>query len=532
MGLERYSVIRKVADGGMAEIFLATQTGAEGFSRTVVVKRILPAFSIDPHFRNMIVDEAHIAMSLQHSNIVQVLDLGQTQGRYFLVMEMVDGWDLATIVVRSQAAGFPIPTGLCLYLTGEVCRALAYAHGKSQSGKPLGIVHRDISPQNVLVSEQGEVKLTDFGIAKALGKRDRTQTGVIKGKLDFMSPEQAAGGALDQRSDIFSVGTVLYLLATGRRPFEATLPLETLVRIQNAQFVPPEQVAPTLSTKVTTILRRAMAKDVAARYPSADHMMRDVEDALRGEFRSVGQSELKRYLEELARRDREPPFSRKPNLLEELANPEGSEPRRKPPTSPPLALEDTQFHSSGELEGPASLPVTGEAMLERRPPRGSGRRGALVVLGLAAAGAAAYTLGPRLARRAQREAPRRLPAPEPPRAETADRETKPDKKLARKPDPTPARREREDDPPDPSRPVPGVVTVRVTSRPAGALVRNRSGATLGNTPFSLSLRPGTAHNLTFTKRGYATASRKVVVGNSNEAVVVELTRAGRRSSRR
>ena len=150
----RYTVVRKLAEGGMAEIFLARQHGSQGFQKPVVLKRIHTAFYADEQFRNMLIDEAHISMSLQHNNIVQVLDLGEARGRYFLVLELVDGWDLGRIILRGQNMGTPLPVGLGLYVTAEVCRALAYAHDKrNHEGVPLGIVHRDVSPQNVLLSE-------------------------------------------------------------------------------------------------------------------------------------------------------------------------------------------------------------------------------------------------------------------------------------------------------------------------------------------------------------------------------------------
>ena len=175
----RYKIVRKVADGGMAEIFLATQLGREGFQKPVILKRIHSSIYADPQFRNMFLDEAHISMSLNHSNVVQVLDLGVSKGRYFLVLELVDGWDQDKILHRAKAASMVWPPALSLYVVAEVCRALAFAHGKQHEGKPLGIVHRDISPNNVLISEQGEVKLADFGIAKALRKREQTAAGVI-----------------------------------------------------------------------------------------------------------------------------------------------------------------------------------------------------------------------------------------------------------------------------------------------------------------------------------------------------------------
>ena len=177
----KYHIAHKIADGGMAEIFVGTQHGMEGFERPVVLKRILAPLVADPQFRNMLIDEAHVAMGLNHSNIVQVLDLGHVRGRYFLVMELVDGWDLSQILVRAASAEFPLPPEIVLYIAAEICRALAYAHARTRDGQPLAIVHRDVSPQNVLVSEQGEVKLTDFGIAKAMGRREHTSQGVIKG---------------------------------------------------------------------------------------------------------------------------------------------------------------------------------------------------------------------------------------------------------------------------------------------------------------------------------------------------------------
>ncbi|HVX97030.1 MAG TPA: serine/threonine-protein kinase, partial [Polyangia bacterium] len=217
----RYTILRKIADGGTAEIFLAKQHGAHGFEKPVVLKRIFTAFYADPAFRHMLVDEAHIAMTLTHSNVVQVLDLGEVDGRYFLALELVDGWTLDRTLKRAQAAGVPFPPALALYVTAEICRALAYAHGKVRDGKPLGIVHRDVSPHNVLLSAEGEVKLTDFGIAKAQNKKEQSLGNLIKGKISFMSPEQASGGALDGRSDLFSLGTMLYAMITRRLPFDA-----------------------------------------------------------------------------------------------------------------------------------------------------------------------------------------------------------------------------------------------------------------------------------------------------------------------
>ncbi|MES1172252.1 MAG: serine/threonine-protein kinase [Bacteroidota bacterium] len=320
----RYTIVGKLADGGMAEIFLALQHGAEGFQKPVALKRVLSAFSADPQFRNMFLDEAHISMSLSHGNIVQVLDVGVAGERTFLVLELVEGWDLERVMERAQATGpdHPWPPSLALYVTAEICRGLAYAHAKrGPDGRALGIVHRDVSPTNVLISEQGEVKLADFGIAKAEKKREQTLAGVIKGKIGFMSPEQALGRPLDARADLFSVGTVMYLMLTGRRPFDAGSELESMTKAQRAEYRPPEELNPYLSREATAIVAKAMRRDPDDRYQTADEILVDVERVLRGEYHSAGQTELKRWLADLAGRDGVAPMGRQQPPAEGDARP-------------------------------------------------------------------------------------------------------------------------------------------------------------------------------------------------------------------
>ena len=310
----------------MAEIFLASQQGHEGFQKPVVLKRILGTIYSDPQFRNMLIDEAHISMSLTHSNIVQVLDLGLAGGRYFLVLELVDGWDLGQILQRARGAGLPLPSELAVFVATEVCRALSYAHAKrGPDGQPLGIVHRDISPNNVLISEHGEVKLADFGIAKAMNKREQTGTGVVKGKVSFMSPEQALGRSIDARSDIFSLGTLLYLMLVGIRPFDGSTDLETLLRVQRGDFKPPRRVRPDLLPELGQIIDRAMRFLPDERYPTADDMLVDLERVLRSQFGAVGQTELKQYLNELGHLDGVPPIGRANPIIEERDSSSGAE---------------------------------------------------------------------------------------------------------------------------------------------------------------------------------------------------------------
>ena len=307
----RYTIVRKIAEGGMAEIFLAKQHGSEGFEKPVILKRILTAFYADEQFRNMLIDEAHISMGLTHNNIAQILDVGKAGGRFFLVLELVDGWDLGRILQRAEKAGFPLPPGLGLYILAEVCRALSYAHARTDlQGRPIGIVHRDVSPHNVLLSEQGEVKIIDFGVAKAMTKRDRTGAGVVKGKIAFMSPEQAMGQAIDSRADLYAVGILLYLITTGKRPFDGPTDMEVLLRVQSGQFTPPEQVQPRLPPSLAYVIRKAMSPNRDERYQTADELLVDLEAILRSEFGSAGQTALKLWLAALSRRDGEVAISR------------------------------------------------------------------------------------------------------------------------------------------------------------------------------------------------------------------------------
>jgi serine/threonine-protein kinase len=309
----RYKITRKIADGGMAELYLGVQRGAAGFERKIVIKRVRAAYVADPATRETLVDEAHVAMSLNHSNIVQVLDLGFAAGRYFLVLELVDGWDLSVLLDRAKHADLPMPAELSLHVAAEVCRALAFAHGKTKDGAPLGIVHRDLNPHNVLISEQGEVKLTDFGIATAKTmRRAKTLVGVVKGKLGFMSPEQARGEeVLDSRSDLFSMGCTLYQMVAGVQPFAGGTELEMLLRMEQCAFKPIEEAKPDLAPELKTIIQKAMQKRPADRFASAEQMLADLERVQRASFKPAGQSELKAWLTELTRRDQVPTIGRR-----------------------------------------------------------------------------------------------------------------------------------------------------------------------------------------------------------------------------
>ena len=257
----------------MAEVWLARSRGAAGFEKTVVIKRVLPALMANPGFAELLVREAKIAARLSHSNIVQIFDLGQEQGAYFIAMEYVHGRDLGAIVNREQAtAAAPLPLAARLFIIAEAAKALDYAHRrKGEDGRPLNIVHRDISPQNILVGFEGEVKVADFGIARAdeegLGRHEDPK--LLRGKYAYMSPEQARGEALDRRSDLFSLAVVLHELITGRHLFRGHTAEDTLRRVREGEFQPPTLEGIDAPPELVRVLARGIALDRGDRYDNA-----------------------------------------------------------------------------------------------------------------------------------------------------------------------------------------------------------------------------------------------------------------------
>jgi len=299
----RYRLQNKIAHGGMAEIFLALQVGVEGFQKQVVLKRILPALAADPSFVRMLIDEAHIASTLNHGNLVQVLDLGKSGDEFFLVLEFVDGWSLEHVRKRAQKARMKMPLPLILHVTSALCRALAYVHTRKRNGRALEIVHRDVTPQNVLLSREGEVKLADFGIAKAIGKSEKSATGIIKGKFAYMSPEQSVGGELDARSDLFSVGTMLYVLTTGKKPFDGPTDLDVLMQVRKARFEKPSELVKDFNPDVERFIARALRADKSRRWQTATQMADRLDAILLKLGQPSGPGALKRWLSALGAKD-------------------------------------------------------------------------------------------------------------------------------------------------------------------------------------------------------------------------------------
>ncbi|HLD44479.1 MAG TPA: serine/threonine-protein kinase, partial [bacterium] len=233
----KYFLTDRIAIGGMAEIYKAKTFGVDGFEKILAIKKILTHYSSDKEFITMLSDEAKLVVNLSHANIVQVYDLGRVGNDYFISMEFIDGINLRDLIEKSRDLDEPIPIDIAIYIVSEVCRGLDYAHNKKDtSGSPLNIIHRDISPQNILVSYDGGVKIVDFGIAKAALNLSQTHAGILKGKVNYMAPEQAFGKPMDGRSDLFSLGIVLYELLTNKRLYFGETQMEILKQIRNKKI--------------------------------------------------------------------------------------------------------------------------------------------------------------------------------------------------------------------------------------------------------------------------------------------------------
>lgn len=270
----KYFLVDKIATGGMAEIFKAKTYSHGGFENLLVIKRILPHIGENEDFIEMFIDEAKVSVALQHPNIVRIYDFGKILENYFIAMECVDGKDTRNVLRKLAKKREYLDPKFCAYIAHEACKGLAYAHSKTDlQGNPYGIVHRDISPSNVLVSYEGEVKIADFGIAKAESNAYQTRDGVLKGKFEYMSPEQATGKEIDARSDIFAIGIILYETLTGRRLFKTESEIATLKRIRDCDFEPPSRFNPAIPEKLEKITMKALARYPEDRFQTAKEMI-------------------------------------------------------------------------------------------------------------------------------------------------------------------------------------------------------------------------------------------------------------------
>lgn len=358
--LGKYTLRNKIATGGMAEIWLSEQQGPGGFTKELVIKRILPHLASDARFVEMFLDEARLAAKLSHPNIVQIYDLGEADGSYFIAMEYIKGHDLEAIINQCNAFGERIDPGMAARIMADACAALDYAHTFADSnGHPLNLVHRDISPQNILVSEKGVVKLVDFGVAKAASSSHVTQAGAIKGKFCYMSPEQIASKALDGRSDLFAMGIVLYELLTGRRPFGHESDMMAVTAILNQPPPPPGQFGAQLPPGLESVLFRSLEKDPNRRFQSADGFQTALEQYLNGTGVLVRTKELAHYMAGLFGDG--PRRSGTQLAGPALADTQLSDGFAAAGSNGPVAQRTSQPVPTGSAPGPSGPPPTGSA---------------------------------------------------------------------------------------------------------------------------------------------------------------------------
>ncbi len=270
MAQPRYQVIERIDAGGMAEVFKANSTSLQGFQKLVAIKRILPSLTQNQRFVRMFLDEAKVSLHLNHTNTVHVFDLGIADGTYFIVMEYVDGTNLKNVIEHLNQQGKALPIEQAVFIAIEVCKGLTHAHDKlDQNGRRLDIVHRDVSPPNVLISRSGEVKLTDFGLAKAKSQVEITDPGVVKGKFGYLSPEAAHGEDVDLRTDIFAVGILLWEMLTGRRLFLGETDYQTLEQVRAARTQPASLYRKDVPPELDQLLARALERDIDKRFQTA-----------------------------------------------------------------------------------------------------------------------------------------------------------------------------------------------------------------------------------------------------------------------
>lgn len=297
---DRYTITERVDQGGMAEVFRGVAESIQGFKKAVAIKRILPNLTKNKKFVAMFLDEARLSLHLQHANIVHVFDIGRgADTTYFIVMEYIDGCNLKTIIEHHKKLGRPIRVAHALYMMIEVCKGLAYAHDMQdpETGRPLGIVHRDISPPNILLSRNGEVKLVDFGLAKATSQLETTDPGVVKGKFSYLSPEAASGLEVDHRADLFAVGILLWEMLTGKRLFYGESDYQTVELVRQARVPSIAALNPEVKPELEAIVRKALARDPNDRYQHAA----DLQDALAQYLFSNGLKVTSRDIAQLVR---------------------------------------------------------------------------------------------------------------------------------------------------------------------------------------------------------------------------------------
>ncbi len=362
----QYELIELIATGGMAEVYKARMQGVEGFQKIVAIKRILPHLTDNDEFVTMFIDEAKLAAQLQHPNIIHIYDLGKIERSYYIAMEYIDGKDLRSILRLLEESGQRMPLRLALFIGSRLAAALSYAHRKKDlQGRAMALVHRDVSPQNVLISFDGDIKLCDFGIAKAASKASHTRAGALKGKLQYMSPEQAWGKGIDHRSDIFSLGLVLYEMVTGLKAFAGDSELSILEQVRSPRLAPPHEVDPTVPVEVSEVITKALKENREERYQTAAELAAALDGLLQGIKPAPTASDLGMFLARLTGREKpavEPvaaPVPAPPPPAAEVPPPPVAKPAPPvipaPPPRPAVVMPPLE--DSGVAPPPRTLPI-------------------------------------------------------------------------------------------------------------------------------------------------------------------------------
>ncbi|XXF75926.1 serine/threonine protein kinase [Myxococcaceae bacterium GXIMD 01537] len=377
MQVGKYQLVTKLATGGMAEVFLAKAAGPMGFEKTLVLKRILPHMAEDPAFVEMFLAEAKLAAQLNHPNIVQIFDFGEAEGSYYLAMEYIDGPNLRTLAKRARHMGETLPPAMCARIIASACEGLAFAHAFADpdTGEPLGLIHRDISPDNIMVSRQGAVKVVDFGIAKAAGTSGKTQTGVVKGKLAYMPPEQVQGKNFDLRVDVYALGVVLYELLTGQRPYDATTDVSIMQAILFEPLIPVAERRPDLPEDLQRILERALAKSLDERYPDCHAFQADLERFAMSTGEPMGAYQMSQLIKRYTGEAGGPMLTPPPGTGSRGAAGTGSQARAAPPVSKAAAPPRPRPASEGMPSQGGSVSQSGSVSRVRPappPPRPTG----------------------------------------------------------------------------------------------------------------------------------------------------------------
>lgn len=344
----KYQLIRKLAVGGMAEVYLAKAEGPMGFAKTLVLKRILPHLAEDQSFVDMFLGEAKLAAQLNHPNVVQIFDFGEADGQYYIAMEYIDGPNLRALSKRANEVGHKIGYTLAAKTISFACEGLSYAHDfcDPETGEPFNLIHRDISPDNILLSKNGGVKVVDFGIAKAAGQGHHTKTGTLKGKLAYMPPEQLSAKPLDRRVDIFALGIVLYELVTGDKPFDSSSEVSIMRAILYEPLTPAAAKRADIPPLLSKILDKALAKDRDQRYGSCRELQADLERFILSTGEAVGSYQLQQLVATLATQGGNP----------HQTPPPGSGPKSRPGAGSNPNIPGPRTNSSSGVRATGSAP--------------------------------------------------------------------------------------------------------------------------------------------------------------------------------